>query len=203
LINPNFRLDRRLASTIEVAVNGTAAEVESFMRQLAQILPSADVRPVRQIMEGEANVLNKTRPTPTASATLVILTSACASSPRLWEWSSTGGRLRYHESLGASEKPGQRILRGEAAAMGAVGAILALHRHRNAVWIGRATFHAPSVRASASSICVRRSVAWAISAILPIHYAATHPTAMILRGVGFVSGYRFSDYRNLLKETPL
>src|SRR6266849_472668 len=29
-------------STIEVAVNGTAAEVENFMRQLAQLLPSAE-----------------------------------------------------------------------------------------------------------------------------------------------------------------
>src|ERR1700724_3713340 len=35
--------------TIEVAVNGTAAEVENFVRQLAQLLPAADVRPVRQI----------------------------------------------------------------------------------------------------------------------------------------------------------
>src|SRR5216683_2885707 len=31
-------------STIEVAVSGTAAEVESLMRQHAQLLPSADVR---------------------------------------------------------------------------------------------------------------------------------------------------------------
>jgi len=50
-------------STIEVAANGTAAEVEKSIRQLAQVLPSAEVRPVRQIMEGEANVLSKTRAT--------------------------------------------------------------------------------------------------------------------------------------------
>src|SRR5580698_6009723 len=39
-------------STIEIAVNGTAPEVEAAIRQLAQILPTADIRPVRQIMEG-------------------------------------------------------------------------------------------------------------------------------------------------------
>src|SRR5271170_4590822 len=37
-------------STIEVAVNGTATEVEASIRQLAQLLPTADIRPVRQIM---------------------------------------------------------------------------------------------------------------------------------------------------------
>src|SRR5208282_4058783 len=36
-------------STIEVAANGTTAEVEASIRQLEQILPAADVRPVRQI----------------------------------------------------------------------------------------------------------------------------------------------------------
>src|SRR5208282_608593 len=38
-------------STIEVAANGTTAEVEASIRQLAQLLPTADIRPVRQIME--------------------------------------------------------------------------------------------------------------------------------------------------------
>src|ERR1700676_5032152 len=72
-------------STIEVAVNGTAAEVENFVRQLVQLLP-ADVRPVRQIMEGEANVLNKTRATLYASATLVVLTSALCVLATLMGW---------------------------------------------------------------------------------------------------------------------
>ena len=48
-------------STIEVAANGLAEEVAGILNQLAQSIPSADVRPVRQIMEGEARVLGKTR----------------------------------------------------------------------------------------------------------------------------------------------
>src|SRR6266536_5045243 len=55
-------------STIEVAANGSPAEVASIMNQLTQTIPVADVRPVRQIMEGEARVLGKTRATLLAAA---------------------------------------------------------------------------------------------------------------------------------------
>src|SRR5713101_6723456 len=73
-------------TTIEVAANGSTAEIEALIRQLAQILPGAEIRPVRQIMEGEANVLNKTRATLYASAALVILTSALCVLATLIGW---------------------------------------------------------------------------------------------------------------------
>ncbi len=41
-------------STIEVAAAGSPEEIAGIMHQLEQALPAADVRPVRQIMEGEA-----------------------------------------------------------------------------------------------------------------------------------------------------
>jgi len=63
-------------STIEVAANGSAGEVAAVMNQLAQAIPEADVHPVRQIMEGEARVLGKTRSTLLAAAVLIILTAA-------------------------------------------------------------------------------------------------------------------------------
>src|SRR6266853_868282 len=73
-------------STIEVAANGAAADVEAAVHQLAQSLPEVEIRPVRQIMEGEANVLNKTRATLYASATLVVLTSALCVLATLIGW---------------------------------------------------------------------------------------------------------------------
>src|SRR5581483_263789 len=63
-------------STIEVAASGSPDEVNGVMHQLAQSIPAADVRPVRQIMEGEARVLGKTRATLLAAAALIILTAA-------------------------------------------------------------------------------------------------------------------------------
>ncbi len=51
-------------STIEVAATGSPEEIDAIMHQLAQAIPAAEVRPVRQIMEGEARVLGKTRVDP-------------------------------------------------------------------------------------------------------------------------------------------
>lgn len=49
-------------STIEIAANGTAEEINGVVSRLAEALPVADVRPVRQIVEGEARVLGKRAP---------------------------------------------------------------------------------------------------------------------------------------------
>src|SRR6202140_5098353 len=173
-------------STIEVAVNGTAAEVESLMRQLAQLLPSADVRPVRQIMEAEANVLNKTRATLYASATLVVLTSALCVLATLMGWVFDRRRdFAIMKALGASERLVNGFFAAEAAAMGAVGAILGFFIGIGvAVWIGRANFHAPVVpRFSVFPYVLAGSVAVAlISAILPIIMLRRVQPAIILRG---------------------
>src|SRR6202140_359039 len=173
-------------STIEVAVNGTAAEVESFMRQLAQLLPSPDIRPIRQIMEGEANVLNKTRATLYASATLVVLTSALCVLATLMGWVFDRRRdFAIMKALGASERLVNGFFAAEAAAMGAVGAILGFFIGIGvAVWIGRANFHAPVVpRFSVFPYVLAGSVAVAlISAILPIIMLRRVQPAIILRG---------------------
>jgi putative ABC transport system permease protein len=173
-------------STIEVAVNGTAPEVESLMRQLAQLLPSADVHPVRQIMEAEANVLNKTRATLYASATLVVLTSALCVLATLMGWVFDRRRdFAIMKALGASERLVNGFFAAEAAAMGAVGAILGFFIGIGvAVWIGRANFHAPVVpRFSVFPYVFAGSVAVAlISAIMPITMLRRVQPAMILRG---------------------
>src|ERR1700730_5338916 len=172
-------------STIEVAVNGTAAEVENFVRQLVQLLP-ADVRPVRQIMEGEANVLNKTRATLYASATLVVLTSALCVLATLMGWVFDRRRdFAIMKALGASERLVNGFFAAEAAAMGAVGAILGFFIGIGvAVWIGRVNFHAPVVpRFSVFPYVFAGSVTVAlISAILPITMLRRVQPAMILRG---------------------
>jgi putative ABC transport system permease protein len=63
-------------STIEIAASGTPDEVGTLVQKLAQSLPAAEVRPIRQIMEGEARVLGKTR------ATLLPLPFSSSRPPR-------------------------------------------------------------------------------------------------------------------------
>ena len=173
-------------STIEVAANGTAAEVEASIRQLAQLLPAADIRPVRQIMEGEANVLNKTRATLYASATLVVLTSALCVLATLIGWVfDRRCDFAIMKALGASERLVNGFFAAEAAAVGVVGAILGFFIGIGvAIWIGRVNFHAPVVpRFSVFPYVLAGSVAVAlISAILPIVLLRRVQPAIILRG---------------------
>jgi len=173
-------------STIEVAANGTTADVEATIRQLAQLLPSADVSPVRQIVEGEANVLNKTRATLYASATLVILTSALCVLATLMGWVFDRRRdFAIMKALGASERLVNGFFAAEAAALGVIGAIFGFFIGIGvAAWIGRVNFHAPVVpRFSVFPYVLAGSIAVALaSAILPIVLLRRVQPAIILRG---------------------
>jgi putative ABC transport system permease protein len=173
-------------STIEVAAARTTADVDAAIHQLAQLLPSADVRPVRQIMEGEANVLNKTRATLYASATLVVLTSALCLLATLMGWVFDRRRdFAIMKALGASERLVNGFFAAEAAALGMVGAIFGFFIGIGvAAWIGRVNFHAPVVpRFSVFPYVLAGSVVVAlISAILPIVLLRRVQPAIILRG---------------------
>jgi len=73
-------------STIEVAAYGSPQEIAGIMSELSQALREAEVRPVRQIVEGEARVLGKTRSTLLAATALIILTAALCVLSTLMGW---------------------------------------------------------------------------------------------------------------------
>ena len=171
---------------LEIAVTGPTEEVEQGMQRLAQALPSAEVRPVRQIMEGEANVLNKTRATLYAAATMIVLTSALCVLATLIGWVFDRRRdFAIMKALGASERLVNGFFAAEAAALGVIGAVLGFAIGIGvAAWIGRVNFHAPVVpRFSVFPYVLAGSVAVAlISAILPIALLRRVQPAIILRG---------------------
>jgi putative ABC transport system permease protein len=173
-------------TTIEVAVNGSSAEIEQGMMRLAAALPGAEVRPVRQIQEGEANVLNKTRATLYAATTLVVLTSALCVLATLIGWVFDRRRdFAIMKALGASERLISTFFAAEAAVLGVAGAILGFFVGIGvAAWIGRVNFHAPVVpRFGIFPYVLAGSVAVAlISAVLPIGLLRRVQPAIILRG---------------------
>jgi putative ABC transport system permease protein len=173
-------------TTIEIAVNGSAEDIGQGMKQLARVLPTTDIRPVRQIMEGEANVLNKTRATLYAAATLIVLTSALCVLATLIGWVFDRRRdFAIMKALGASEGLVNGFFAAEAAAMGIIGAILGFGIGIGvAAWIGRVNFHAPVVpRFSVFPYVLAGSIAVAlISALLPIGLLRRVQPAMILKG---------------------
>lgn len=174
------------ATTIEVAANGSPAEVASTMHQLAQAIPAADVRPVRQIMEGEARVLGKTRATLLAAAALIILTAALCVLSTLMGWVFDRRRdFAIMKALGASERLLNGFFATEAAMLGAVGAVIGfLLGIGIAAWIGRVNFHADVVpRFGVLPIVLAGSmVVTLLAAILPISLLRRVQPAVILRG---------------------
>src|SRR5258708_487591 len=92
-------------STVEVAATGSPEEIAATMRQLEQAIPAAEVRPVRQIIEGEARVLCKTRATLLAAASLIILTAALCVLSTLLGWVFDRRRdFAIMKALGASDR---------------------------------------------------------------------------------------------------
>jgi putative ABC transport system permease protein len=173
-------------STIEVAASGSPEEVTGVMQQLGQALPAAEVRPVRQIMEGEARVLGKTRATLLAASALIILTAALCVLSTLMGWVFDRRRdFAIMKALGASGRLLNGFFAMEAAALGATGAILGfLVGIGIAAWIGRANFHAAVMpRFSVLPIVLGGSIAVTLlSAILPISLLRRVQPAVILRG---------------------
>ena len=173
-------------STVEIAINGSTTEIENQIARLTETLPTADVRPVRQIMEGEANVLNKTRATLYAAAALIVLTSALCVLATLIGWVFDRRRdFAIMKALGASERLVNGFFAAEAAALGAIGAVLGFAIGIGvAAWIGRANFHAPVVpRFSVFPYILAGSILVAlISAVLPIGLLRRVQPALILRG---------------------
>ncbi len=173
-------------STIEFASSGSSEDVDALIHTLSQALPAADVRPIRQIMEGEARVLGKTRATLAAAAVLIIATAALCVLSTLIGWVFDRRRdFAIMKALGASEGLIGSFFAAEAAALGAVGAILGFGIGVGvAAWIGRVNFHAPVVpRFNVLPVIFVGSIAVAlISAVLPIFLLRRVQPAMILRG---------------------
>ncbi|HSY90052.1 MAG TPA: ABC transporter permease [Candidatus Binatus sp.] len=173
-------------STIEVAASGSPEEVAAIMNQLTQALPTGDVRPVRQIMEGEARVLGKTRATLLAAAALIILTAALCVLSTLTGWVFDRRRdFAIMKALGASGRLLNGFFAAEAAVLGATGALIGFVVGIGiAAWIGRVNFHAPVVpRLSVLPIVLAGSMAVTLlSAILPISLLRRVQPAVILRG---------------------
>ena len=173
-------------STIEIAANGSAEDVNAVVARLSEILPAAEVRPVRQIVEGETRVLGKTRATLYASAILIVLTAALCVLATLTGWVFDRRKdFAIMKALGASERLVSSFFAAEAAALGAVGAVLGFVIGIGiAAWIGRVNFNAPVVpRFSVLPVVLAGSVAVALlSAIVPMSLLRRVQPAIILKG---------------------
>ena len=173
-------------SAIEIGAGGTPAEIESTIGAIAQALPSAEVRPVRQIVEGEARVLGKTRASLLAATAIIILTAALCVLATLTAWVLDRRRdFAIMKAIGASEKLIHSFFAAQAAALGAFGAVVGYGLGIGvAAWIGRANFHsAVTPRLEVLPVVLAGSMAVALlAAVVPMTILRKVQPAVILRG---------------------
>ncbi|HYA94824.1 MAG TPA: FtsX-like permease family protein [Terriglobales bacterium] len=173
-------------STIEVAVAGSPAEIRTMIGTLSAAVPQAEVQPVRQMVEAEARVLDKTRATLLASTAIIILTAALCMLATLT--ASVFDRRKdfaVMRALGASQRTVSALFAAEAAGIGLVGAVLGFTLGLGiAAWIGRANFHASiSPRFGIFPEVVAGSLLVALmAALMPISMLRKLQPAIILRG---------------------
>jgi len=172
-------------STVEISASGSPQEISTIIRRLGDAV-AADVHPVRQITEGEANVLGKMRSTLLLVAILIILTAAVCVLSTLMGWVSDRRRdFALMKALGASGRLLQSFFAAEAAALGAIGSTLGFAIGVGvAIWIGRANFHAPvSVRLGVLPVVLVGGIVIAlVASIVPISLVRRVQPANILRG---------------------
>jgi len=172
--------------TIEVAVAGSPAEIRAMIGTLAAALPEADVQPVRQMVEAEARVLDKTRATLLASTAIIILTAALCMLATLT--ASVFDRRKdfaVMRALGASQRTVSALFAAEAAGIGLAGAVVGFVLGLGiAAWIGRANFHASvSPRWGIfPEVLIGSMLLALLAALMPISMLRKVQPAVILRG---------------------
>lgn len=171
---------------VEIAAYGSVAEVKSVMATLEKAVQSADVHPVRQVTEGEANVLGKTRSTLLWSSVFIIITAALCVLATLTGWLFDRRRdFAIMKAIGASDRLIALFVSGEAVVLACAGALLGYTGGIGiAAWIGRANFHAPvtprlDVLPPVLAGCLAITL---LATLLPLRLLRQIQPAMILRG---------------------
>ena len=110
---------------VEIAATGSSRRCEFTPAQLQQIFPNAETHAVRQVTEGEANILGKTRSTLLCSSAFIVCTAALCVLATLMGWVFDRRRdFAIMKALGASDRLIAMFVAGEAAALACVGAML-------------------------------------------------------------------------------
>lgn len=112
-------------STIEIAASGDPQQLDRLVAQLSAAFPQAQVRPVRQIVEAEGRVYEKTRSTLLATVALIVITAAlCVFATLTASLLERRKDFALMKALGASQLMTSAVFGIEAASLGAAGAII-------------------------------------------------------------------------------
>ena len=171
---------------LEIQVPGGAAKVESALARLKAALPGADVEPVRQLVEGESSIVDKTHALMFGAVLLIALTVAVSVLATLS--ASVLERRRdfaLMKALGGSEAQMMSLFLLETLLLAAGGVVAGFLLGSAAAWvISEANFHTASLpRVGVLPIVLLLNVAIAaLAALGPVRALRGLEPAALLKG---------------------
>jgi putative ABC transport system permease protein len=173
-------------SVLEVSVAGGTAEVENTVIRLRQALPQARVEPVRQMVEAEASVLEKTRGVLLGTTLVVIvLATMCLLATLTASVLDRRKDFAVMRALGASRGTVHGLFLAETATIALLGCFVGMAAGVGlAMWIGAANFHAAvTPRWSVLPLVLAGTLLIAtVAAVFPMMLLGRAQPAELLRG---------------------
>jgi putative ABC transport system permease protein len=173
-------------SVVEIQIPGGATNVDAALVRLKAALPGADVEPVRQLVEGESSIVDKTHALMFGAVLLIALTVAVSVLATLS--ASVLERRRdfaLMKALGGSERQLMAIFLLETLLLAAGGVVLGYCIGSAAAWliseVNFSTSSLPRVEVLPLVLLLNVAIA-ALAALFPVRALRALEPAALLRG---------------------
>jgi putative ABC transport system permease protein len=179
-----LKLPRRV-SLIQASVPGRPASVDRYIAALAKDMPEADVRPIRQFTEAEAQIYNRISGLLSATvAVVLILTALCVMAAMTNVAMERKNDVGLMKAIGGATRRVLRLFLAEAALLGLAGGILgATTGILLSIWLGKAVFGvAARPRLIVYPVSVALTILVAIAGAYPLRRLANIRPASVFRG---------------------
>jgi len=170
---------------VQLSVSGTPASIESFARTLSSALPGFDVRPIRQVTQGEGELLARIRLLIFSMVLLILcLTGVCVLATMAALAMERREDVGLMKALGGSISKIVALFLAEVGVLGAAGGFIgALAGVALSHWMGQRVFGtAISVRWEIFPLTVALMTGVGLIAALPLRRLGNIKPAVILRG---------------------
>jgi putative ABC transport system permease protein len=172
-------------SVIELIVPGTPVAIQSYIADLQQRVPNADIRPIRQFTEGEAKIYNRIRSILSATVALVlVLTVLCVMAAMTNVAMERRNDVGLMKAIGGATRRVLRLFVVEAALLGLAGGVVgASVGILLSMWLGKAVFGiAARPRLIVYPVAVALTIIVAIAGAYPLRRLANIRPAAVFRG---------------------
>lgn len=175
----------RQISLIQASVPGTPQSIDRYIAALAQTIPDADVRPIRQFTEAEAKIYSRISGVLTATVAIVLLlTGLCVMAAMTNVAMERRNDVGLMKAIGGASRRVLRLFLVEAALLGLTGGLFgAAAGIALSIGLGKAVFGmAAHPRLIVYPVAVALTILVAIAGAFPLRRLTSIRPASVFRG---------------------